>query len=633
MIQKILTLLTLPILGLGSATAQNGQPVTPADTLRREMVLEREFVPSASQAKKEFFNPLAQTTAMKALKPLSFARNTYGVNMSVRPKLFEPIYNSYARQPEKNIFHARLYGGYPLRFGANLGLHFDAGENGSLDFGIDHDSQKSAISGLSVPFSPNNEYHDTDFLVRYSRKLSNRTLGISASVYHSLQTFYALPKGVEDIPSLLEGNDPRYRLFQRLGGEIGFKLSPAPLLTTSPWQYALSVQAGYGTQEVPGMIGYVDPAVAGAGTAVDPLGVKGYDLKAAGSLAYGIKIYDFNFGADVTFETSGTFADGLPSDQGYQAQYGAPLVLSLDPFLSYTGETFRVKGGVKVQLLGGASRKFMVAPLLNLKWLAGEQVTLFIDADGGGDVTGFRELFAQNRYSAPLLGANPMNVAKYRISGGVEVGNIYGFSAGLKGGYALYADFYDWDSVLSAGVTEMSNLPASLFIAHQNRGVKDIFVEGYGRYVSPVGLSLNAGIAYHKYRATEPADGSEIRTYISGRPSLELNLGASYRYGAHWSFAADFSGLGGITQAVNHTVSPTSDVTPPFDLTVWHAMDYVGYESLPFVADLTARVSYDFGKYAGLSLIGTNLLNQKSSRWFGYDRPGAGIMAALTLHF
>ncbi|MCI6279202.1 MAG: hypothetical protein MR609_05360 [Bacteroidales bacterium] len=633
--QILYTILVLPTIALGTTLAQNGANPLPKDTLQRELVLEREYVPSTAEVKKDFFNPLDVPKSARKLKPLRFARDTYGVDVSLRPRLFDPVYNSYAQNEDPRNWHLRLYGGYPARLGANIGMHFNAGENGSLDFGIDHDSRKSALSNPLLPFRQEAEMHDTEVSARFSQKLDTRTLGISGSVYHSMETLYGLPSdyAVSAEPSDLR---PKYTLFSRIGGEAGFELSPAPLLDLSPWQYSVYLHGGYAALDIPATFFTIptallppDPATPVTPAApAEELGkverMSGYDVKAGGTLAYGLKVYNFNFGADVSFEMSGRNTSAALRETGAGNTYGVPMALSGTPFLSYLNDYVELKAGVKVQFLNGVSEKFALAPLVNFRWKAHDLFSIVIDADGGGDLVGFRELYELNRYALTPFGDTPMDVARYRISAGFELGNLYGFSASLKGGYADYAHLFDWYALMSASASRGMGLPAIVFSPVQNENVSLLFFEASARYVSPVGFTVSGGARYDKYTVK----GTD--RVVSGRPSLTLNVSADYRINPEWSVALALDAKGGIKQRFNFSPNLTSPAPEP---SRDFGTDKSSVASVPFVGDLTARVSYDFSKYAGLSLIGTNLLNQHYSEWLGYGRAGAGIMAALTLHF
>ena len=636
--QKIL-LLSLSFVAFGSAFGQSRDTTLAPDTLQRELVLEKDYVPSAAEAKKEFFNPLSQARTPKALKPLRFANNTYGVDMSVRPRLFEPVFNSYADPRDSRNWHIRLYGGFPTRLGINMGMHFNAGENGALDIALDHDSRKGNIANPRVNFTPLNITHDTELAVRFSHKLETRTLGITASVYNNMESLYALPSNYSaETDDATKGPLYQTSLFRRTGGEIGFELSPAPLLSRSAWQYSLYARGGYASQQIPAQFHAlsVELLPTSPTTPVVPVetfmgdmakqNLGGYDIKAGGSLAYGIKVYNFNFGADVSFEMSGM---NMPGTTGVASEVNnltdTPMVFSADPFLSYVNDQLSIKGGVKVQLLNGAGTAFLLAPNVHFRWHAHELFSLLLDADGGGDLVGFRELYEINRYALSPYRDPAMDVARYRISAGFELGNIYGFSASLKAGYADYQSLYDWQSGLAGPVTTGRLLPGLIYATSLRHNVKDIFVEADARYISPVGFAIQGGFRYDKYTTSEAGQA------VSGRPSLTLNLGAEYKFTPEWSLAASFTGLGGIIQRYNYSQLLSQKGSPtPVD---GFGPDERGEIEVPFVSDLSLRLSYDFSKYAGISLIGTNLLNQKASRWLGYDRPGAGIMAALTLHF
>lgn len=590
------TILCFALLTGGFAFAQNNTPVEQIDTLRREMVLEREYVPTTEQATKKFFNPLDSQRSTQ-LKPLSFANTTYGVSMNIHPRLFEPVYESKAIVPKQNTWHARLFGGYPTRFGINTGLLFKAGENGTVDLAIDHQSQKDLTTHERLTFKPVNTTHDTDFTLRYGHKLPDRLFNVSVGVYNNMQTYFGhyIPATASGEKSPLQAID--YPLYQMIGGDISFDISPAPLVLRSPWQYSVFGNVGYGRQDLPLSASEVEKATA-----------SGLDLLVGGNLAYGISTYDFNFGADVLFKSSTVSSKRAAPEAGTM-----PMVLSVTPYASYINESFTLKAGANLQLLNGAGPRFHVSPDITARWKATDDFSIFAEVDGGGNVTGFRDLYKLNRYSLPTSISNAMTVANYDAAVGLQVGSISGFSADIRGGYAGYNSFFDWShNALSQDAQRMGELPFTTFAPRRLENVHHAYFTASARYLYPEGLEIAGGIRYNRYILPRSQD-SDREIHPDGLPSLILNLSADYQVLPNLTAHLNLQGMGGISYTVGTLEAPDT-------------------EKLPFLTDLSARVSYKVHKNVGLSIMGTNLLNQRQSRWIHYTRPGIGVLGAVTIN-
>lgn len=587
--RKINLLCSLLLIG-GVAFAQDNRSIEQQDTLQREMVLERDYIPTTDQATKKFFNPL-DTQRSTQLKPLSFANTTYGVSMNIRPRLFEPVYQSNAALPKQHTWHARIFGGYPTRLGINMGLLFKTGENGTVDLAIDHQSLKDQVANDILPFKPENKIHDTGLTLRYGHKLPDRLLNVSVSAYNNMQTYFGHSVLSSADSPMPENTPANYPLYQMTGGEISFAISPAPLVLRSPWQYSLFGSVGYGQQGL--------PIVA---TEEKKSNAKGLDLMVGGNLAYGITTYNFNFGADLFFKTANVSTVRVSPEESTM-----PAVLSVTPYLSYRNEQLTLKGGANLQFLNGVAPKFHVSPNITARWKTSDHFSVFATVDGGGEVTGFRELYKLNRYSIPSSISNAMSLARYNATVGLQVGSFNGFSLDLRGGYASYSYFYDWayDPLTKDPENQDSGLTFTTFAPQRQRDVSHGFITASARYIYPEGLELAGSFQVNTY--TMP----DKDTNLQGRPSFIMNVSADYQITSSLTAHLNLHGLGGIKYS-------TMTETPK-------------YTELPFITDLSARISYKVHQNIGLSIIGTNLLNQRKSQWIDYTRQGIGIMGALTI--
>lgn len=594
----LLTLLSL------SFTAPLLAQTAERDTISREMILERDFVPAANQAKKAYFNPLAGTKT-QTLKPLNFANNTYEVSMNVRPHLFNPIENSLAMEPLKNAWHLRLLGGYPTRYGANLGMIYKVNEYGSVELALDHLSQNIKVTERGSGYVPLNKTHDTSLGLKYNGKLADRVFAISADVFNHMHTMYGY--GVSEL-----GTNPKAPssnpLYKMTGGALYIDLSPAPVALRSPWQYSLYGNIGYTRKQ----------DVIETETGILPedprLGISGMDLKVGGNLAYGIMSYNINVGVDAVLAGNQlfgvTFPDGTPASQ----------YMSIDPYLAYTLENFSLKAGARLQLLSFGHKRFLVTPKIQMRWDATDMFALIAEADGGATINSMRDLYRINRYAQGSSAYFANDIAQYTATLGVQLGNMNGFSAEVRGGYADYLNMYDWKTNLDhIAPNELNEATERLaYFSAQDKGrVKNFFVSAGARYISPIGLQASVGMKYNKYNRemTEGvSDTEETQNILSGRPTMEMAASLDYQISPSLTAHVNLSGLGGIKFIISGANGPYA-------------------VSMPFITELDARLSYKLHPNIGLSLMGLNLLNQKAQRWVFYERTGASVVGAVTFSF
>lgn len=601
---------------------------TPVDTLQRSMTLQRAYIPETGQATKEFFNPLASQTPRK-LQPLDFARNTYNLSMKARPRLFDPSENSLAPEYGNHNFYARLFGGYPVKAGGNVGTHFRAGEYGTITLGVDHTSQlykgrKGVLDQATV-----NTTHDTEGQLSYSQKLtaSDRLLTVEGFGYHHAQTLYGSPLStvtLEEIPSSLSSAvlaDPSLQKYY--GGGIALALSPAPLSALSTWEYSLTALVDYGVKD--------DWFAQTADhTSLDALKgrASGLHAKVAGGLTYGDKIYDFRFGVDGSYELM-RVAMG-----GELAGLKPAQILGVTPHFDYVLRTLQIRAGVKVQLPTIGSKRVVIAPDAYLRWRIHDMATVVLSAQGGTRMLTMRDLYRTNRYAQAMSLGSGVESALYDISGGVEIGPWSGLAIDLKGGYADYRDFYDFGSSLYGAPIpqDYQGEPlADIALFHlRNLGrVGHGYVSLGARYAGAEGLRAALGVKYNHYarpevKSADTGEASGVTTQslveksVLGRPALEMTANLAYSPIKNLTLSADFVGLGGIKM---QQLLPSA-LAREGEKEVY---------TLPFLPKLDAQISYRLMDQLGLSLTVENILNQPLQRWSYYDSPGIGVWGSITL--
>lgn len=602
----------LPLLIFLSLHAYASTPSEYApDTLQRELTLQKDYVPVGHQAEKATFNPL-DSRGKVALTPIEFARNTYQVGMNVTPQLFNPIENPLAPTFPSQKFHARIFGGYPLYVGGNLGFSSKIGDRGSILLGLDHLSRKNLAAAFVTPFAPQNITHDTEIGMRYDHALDNRILQVGISAYHHLHTFYghtlnpaskespiAEPQGESDYQET-------YNLFRFNGISSSFSITPAPFSLLSGWQYSATAQVGINRKEDPINSDPVAPILWYASDATNLLAEKTneLDLNILGNLGYTFSGSDWGVGIDSKYQY--LYLSPSVKIAGTKAAH----IFSIAPHIQYNSPTFLAKLGANVEMLNRGNKSVLVTPDVELRWKTSPLLSLYAVADGGAELMGLRELYQLNRYAEASSIYSGYNITQYRFLLGLQMGNYNGFAFDLYAGYANYSDYSEW---------AMQFYPAPIhptiphtpfdFVTFQRMnkgGVNEAFLSALARYVSNFGLDFSANWKFSKYNRNK---NSRAKTeYLEGIPTSEINLTANYSITDKLSAGISFNGLAGITFY-------------PSDKAV----------HLPFIPELDARISYKAHKNLGLSLIGKNIFNNKTARWMYYERPGATIIGALTI--
>lgn len=587
-----------------------------ADTLQRELVLQQDYAPVGQQAQKEFFNPL-DTRGQKALKPIEFARNTYQVGMNVHPLLFNPLHNPLAPDDHKQTFYGRFFGGYPGHAGVNAGVVAKTGERGSLLISVDHLSR--FVDGIQgeLPFVPMDQTHDTEVALGYTHALDARVLNVGIDLFHHSNTFYGINMELPTGTQFDDTNEFDPVLYNLLGTEVSFSLSPAPLSLVRGWQYNASGKLGFTSKDDIGQGYATNPVVMLNGAAADKNSLSELSVDLKGNIGYKFAGTDWGFGADANYQMLSIGALGVYPEVSavYEGRNEMkPMqLLSLDPYLEYNKPNMLIKAGAKVQLLNRGAKTILITPDVQLRFKATPMFSIYANVDGGAEYFGLRENYLQNRWAEAVSVYTGYHIAQFRALLGIQVGNYNGFSLDINGGYAQYSDFSDWRFHELSGEYTPYLINTYSFI-RKNRGrAGHTFVNATAGYVSPMGLDLRAKIQYNSYASLE-----ESKLPIGyGLPMTELYLSADYQATEKLVFNVNFSGMGGIK-------FKEADLIPT---------DTAADIELPFITELGARITYKAHKNIGVSLIGNNLLNKRSERWLGYYRQGATVQGAVIITF
>lgn len=584
-------------LGGVSTYAQN---VEKKDTLHRELVLEKDFIPSVEKVRKSYFNPLDNRSAV-SLTPLSFVRNDYQVAMNVYPRLFAPLYIDHAPDFSPQVWYLRAYGGYPGYAGASTGWHIQATEQGVLDLFIDHKTETVRLRDGAIGIDKHLKNHDTEATAKYTHRLEQGLLHVTAQGYYDLSSVYG------HLPISIKSEDreaPKYPLMAIRGGRLELEKTKAPLDFASPWSYDARLGVSYGVKDdLPykpedAKNPYPDEST----LALDkPTQTSQLFFRAQGHLSYDL---GDRWGALLGLHGSYALMPSLTAFRGT-----GPFVLGANPRLTSNLETFSGHLGANVQFLNRGSRNLVISPDVYLRWHAHPLFSLYVKVDGGASMREMREVYKTNRYFQATSLYDAVDISRLRAVVGGEVGNLQGFSFGVKGGWQKLDLFSDWRTIRFASEMEGESFPMLYFALRPREDVTRTFLQVHSDFVSPYGFKIGGELNLNRYKPSASSE-SAVQEDIMGLPQIEWRVLSSYRLTSALLLSADFSGLGGVVFSLANGEKVNAN----------------------WITDLNLGADYRISNKFSVSLQALNLFGRSNARWLYYDRPGMGVIGAISFH-
>lgn len=568
------------------------------DSLNREMVLEKEFVPSAQKVTKTYFTPLEQK-GPKKLTPLSFVRSNYDVALNVQPRLFNPLYESHAPNYAPRNWFLKLYGGTPARVGVRIGGHLDATEDSSLDLLITHDTFRGKIgtNKTSVP-QHTRITHDTEASLRYTHQLSDGLLLATANLFYDKYNIYGCV-----LPQTTTPFTPVYPMYTMAGIHADLQKTRTPLEVVSPWSYEGKLSIDFadksdpsGKTETP----LLAPESSQQYNIFAPIHAAQLLLNGKANLGYAVsEVWQAGLGALAQLSVSK--APYAPSAAN------APFVIGVSPHVDMAYETLKGRFGAQIQLLNKGNKSVLIVPDVNLQWVMAPTASLTLTLDGGASVYGLRDTYKQNRYFyAPSL-YDAMDIVPIRASLGIELGNWYGFSAGVRGGWQQYNRLMDWVTLPLVTQQQEQTVTTAYYSLRPRTALQSLFLNLHANVVTPYGFRLGAEAQLRTYSSLVK---EEAPAPVLGLPTYTLKAFATYTPLSRLVLHADMEVLGGM-QLQNIQAEVVK---------------------LPWCPTLNIGANYRVTKQISASLTAYNIANSKATRWLYYDRPGVGVLGSISFH-
>ncbi|MDO4771373.1 hypothetical protein [Porphyromonas sp.] len=577
--------------------------VAKKDSLNRELTLERDFVPTQNQIQKSFFSPLSGQKK-SALTPLKFVNDSYALSTKIETRSFDPIFNDRAPESEPQKGFIRLFGGWQGYGGLNAGASFVNEQKSQTDMSINHFTRY--ILGRNTLPAPikRARTHDTDATLSYAKKLSLGTLRLRGHAFYDVEGIYGSDNRLESPLNLAEQDfKPTYPTLSNYGAVLSGERTYAPLSAGSQW---------FGSTQ--GSISFTSKNDFVLASKIPEETYSGTDLMTTRELRIANQ-------SSVSYEFSDLIKAGADAEIDLR-QYptlvgeypvGNMTLLGVRPVVSFKGNTFDIHIGGKVQYVNTASKSLLLSSDIALRFHPVDAFSMFAKLDGGASLPTLRDTYLINKYFIAPSIINATEAVRYRAILGVEMGPFSGLSLTLRGGYADYQDFADWQQkILKVDMVKDTTLPISMYALRQRNDVKKTYGEIMAKYISHTGLKLSAAFRYNHYVTSDLKDKEGVDISVQGLPKYELNASATYDISRRLSVQATFTGLGGI-----QTEDRRSE----------------GKVERTMFNELNAGISYRASKRVGLSLTGINLLNGKNERWRHYEHRGLGIMGAATFTF
>ena len=585
------------------SSSLSAQIVEKKDTLNRELVLEREFIPTGEKVTKQYFNPLDLKENIQ-LTPLSFVKNDYTLGLNVRPRLFDPLYVDHAPDFSSRTWYLKAFGGYPGYLGVSTGWHINATETGALDLLLDHLTETVRLRDKAIGIDKHLKRHNTEVTGRYTQTLEDGLLIITGQGYYDLNSVYGHPS---DMNPLEDQIAPQYPLMAIRGGGVEISKTPARLMWASPWTYDAMVSLRYGSKDDLPYETKPGEELYPTGTSLDlskPITTTQLALRATANLAYHFSDF-WGFGAGFRGQYN------IVSSKATVGTDKGPFVLAAAPHITVNYDSFKGYLGAQIQFLNQGDRKMVAVPDVDLRWIVAPTVSFSLKVDGGASLYDMREVYKLNPYFQGSSLYSAMDLAQVRAMIGADLGDFRGFSIGVKGGWTRYDLFNDWQTLYFLSSMEGHEVPTTYFALRRRKDVGHTFLRLHSSFVSPYGFHLGAQLQLNQYSLLKKDSDKDVNEpEIMGLPKMELKAFADYRVTPQLSVRADLLGIGSST----FTNMKGEKVTPKW------------------VTELNVGAHYRINDTFGASLTALNLLSSSNTRWLNYQRPGIGVMGAVTVN-
>lgn len=569
--------------GLWSVQAQNDEK-----EIKREMLLEKEYVPTIMKASR--INTVPETREPQVRKPrLEFSNYALPMSLSPRINMLEslPLFTNVTESDKRG--YANLGIGSNLNIDGDLGYQILNTDKDALGVYFSHRSANEKLLYLQEKRKQKMAFNDTWGGIAYSHKFNTFRLFTDLKYTHSAFNYYGY--GQTLMPDTLINFDINKK---QTNGIVDFSLGAATLgeddlnclVRLSFYNYNQKYAT---TQELDG------PGELSGKFDWD------FNYRFSGENKYGIRGYMQVFSYDIDQPEYGTYYTG----------YKSHTRLALNPYISFNDVSWKAHLGLKTFFTFKYGKAFVFAPDLAFSVFPTANSELYLTADGGITSNSNYAMYRINRYTTPQ---NRVLDTRTNLDG------QFGFKMNVNG--SIWFDLFtgyriDRDAFFFRPEAPHAPVPISTSIA-ENVAVADtmhanLFKLGlHTKYQYQDMLELGIRMQYNVWDVDNFDYTGDLKSKAWNMPAFECDLTAGYEFGFPLRLDLLYhleTGRTAYLKAVERT------------------------EKMKNINDLNLTASYSVNEYLSVYAKCNNILMQKYDLWYGYRTQGSHIMLGATLKF
>lgn len=566
------------------------------DTLiQRDLILEKEYVPSVNMPSKQFVLPLVE--------PVSLSKRTADFSLSENPATIKGFYNplpapslsiDYPAQQKWGYFS--FAGGSKTAFLGDAQLNVLRQVKQTLDIRLLHRSIFGDITN-SMGVEARSYMNQNRLMANYTLHLSAHELKVSLGERYNAWNYY----GSWKTPSTPYDSDAISLPGNQWLSDTEFSLSLSSKRTPSK-NLSYSVRAK-------GHLFYLGKGVNAPNTTTKTLGGKENEMNVSGNAEYVLsKGISFGANADVRKlsyrepTTHPLLQEHYDNPASTRDDFAEQSWLQVNPFARFTWKQWMMTAGFNVAFPTLESERVKWSPVLQGSLSLNDKAAFRVSLDGKVLPQSYREGFDRNPYLDPSI---HLKTAFQVISATAVI------------------DYRPIKNLRISPRVEYAKTNNKAFFYNAMPGMNDVINTTYGgafsaKYLNENRLTIGTDAYYNfrtKLRFFTQVQYNHYMNYSKDAAFdllLKNNRKAWYQPGLVARFRLDASILNNVTAFVDYQLAALRYAPTPTDL--MHHMDDIH--------DLQMGVSWELAKRVQLFVRLNNLLDQRYEPWFGYKTHG-----------
>jgi len=313
------------------------------------------------------------------------------------------------------------------------------------------------------------------------------------------------------------------------------------------------------------------------------------------------------------------FAGGI-KDYSHE-EWSNYTTLNLNPYLTFEGDKWDARLGVKAGIQAGDVKNFVLSPDIRFHWRPTDPILFYLNVDGGIKDNSFYTIFYENRYVDPYYRVRD---SKSPFDGtlGIVFSPLIGLSIDLFTGYKwvknehfYYVDTHFVNYLLFEPTRERSIVRQNIVPIYANAEVFKL--GGLVKYHYKNVFDLSLKLVYNQWDVTKI---DKINFYLFSEPIA-------------WNKPI-FTGDGNMGFKIP-SIPLRVDLAYHLEtgrkaLSLWWSPEIV---SMKDIHDVSLAATYTINKSLSVYAKANNLLFQKYDLWYGYPAQGFNVMAGVNWKF